>query len=487
MKTYLTFLPAILLLFCSSSFAQLPYQSVLPDRTSYYEQPGYLFENGNLVYAFRADSIIVVGSDVIYIPYKQLNNSVPFCLGPNMFGDRILITSGMDQFIVGDDTFSILRNPVLDKKSNFHRYADGSYITIRFDSLHTEDVLGEADSVRHFSLRLYDSSNKYIQSKWDNEFITISKFHGAVQFLNLVDDESVSAGTYTLVGLTNPDIGFHLATAREIFDFDVNDEFQYSYHNSSGLQPVSEEYTDKKLLEKVSSTNGDSVFYTWKRIIVSYHFVNGYRTDTIVTQDTIQEIIVFNELSAVGDLPFTISKSFLNQGELSIHYVYDNSFCGKNIAEQAGLYGYDSVSGCLQGIIYFNLPDRNSFASGLGLVSSYASDYPYNGTGLTFYKKAADSCGSRINFSLLTNVEVVNAGIKIQIYPNPATDQLHIEAPSIHNATVIILNLLGQVVLKQQFSDNASIEISTLPKGMYLINITDKKGNVVQKGKVVKE
>ncbi|MBA3649332.1 MAG: T9SS type A sorting domain-containing protein [Chitinophagales bacterium] len=77
--------------------------------------------------------------------------------------------------------------------------------------------------------------------------------------------------------------------------------------------------------------------------------------------------------------------------------------------------------------------------------------------------------------------------VQVSIYPNPATDQLHIEALNIHNATVTILNLFGQVVLKQQFSDNGSIDISFLPKGMYLINIRDERGNVLQKGKVVKE
>ncbi|MBA3649334.1 MAG: T9SS type A sorting domain-containing protein [Chitinophagales bacterium] len=75
----------------------------------------------------------------------------------------------------------------------------------------------------------------------------------------------------------------------------------------------------------------------------------------------------------------------------------------------------------------------------------------------------------------------------LKIYPNPATDQLHIEALNIHNAAITILNLFGQVVLQQEFSDNASIHISFLPKGMYLVNITDEKGDVKQQGKVVKE
>ncbi|MBA3649333.1 MAG: T9SS type A sorting domain-containing protein [Chitinophagales bacterium] len=86
-----------------------------------------------------------------------------------------------------------------------------------------------------------------------------------------------------------------------------------------------------------------------------------------------------------------------------------------------------------------------------------------------------------------TGISTMKIDQNIKFYPNPATDQLHIEASSIHNATVTISNLLGQVVLQQQFSDNASIDISTLPKGIYLVNIMDERGNVLQKGKVVKE
>ncbi|MBA3649874.1 MAG: T9SS type A sorting domain-containing protein [Chitinophagales bacterium] len=94
------------------------------------------------------------------------------------------------------------------------------------------------------------------------------------------------------------------------------------------------------------------------------------------------------------------------------------------------------------------------------------------------------------NIAQYTTVTNINGFVKCSgfyIYPNPATDQLHIEAPKIHNATVTLLNLFGQVVLQQQISDNATIDISTLARGMYLVNILDESGDVVQKGKVVKE
>ncbi|MBA3649315.1 MAG: T9SS type A sorting domain-containing protein [Chitinophagales bacterium] len=95
---------------------------------------------------------------------------------------------------------------------------------------------------------------------------------------------------------------------------------------------------------------------------------------------------------------------------------------------------------------------------------------------------------ARLENAIATSSPSITNNRTIKFYPNPAIDQLHIEAPNIHKATITILNLFGQVVLRQrQFSDNASFDISSLPKGMYLINIKDERGNILKTGKVVKE
>ncbi|MBA3649873.1 MAG: T9SS type A sorting domain-containing protein [Chitinophagales bacterium] len=101
---------------------------------------------------------------------------------------------------------------------------------------------------------------------------------------------------------------------------------------------------------------------------------------------------------------------------------------------------------------------------------------------------SGDFVSNVTEYTVTTNVNnVQKENQDVSFFTNPTLGQLHIEAPNIHNATVTILNLFGQVVLQQQFSDKASIDISNLPKGMYLVNITDERGNVVETEKIVKE
>ena len=58
---------------------------------------------------------------------------------------------------------------------------------------------------------------------------------------------------------------------------------------------------------------------------------------------------------------------------------------------------------------------------------------------------------------------------KIAIYPNPAHTSIHISTLSDANFNVEINNLLGDVILKK--SNQNAIDISSLPKGIYIISV----------------
>ncbi len=77
-------------------------------------------------------------------------------------------------------------------------------------------------------------------------------------------------------------------------------------------------------------------------------------------------------------------------------------------------------------------------------------------------------------------VETVNAAI----YPNPANNTLYVNTKE--NSNYQIVNLLGQSIQSGQLTNTLSkIDISSLPAGVYFINITN--GQAVQKVKFVKE
>lgn len=62
---------------------------------------------------------------------------------------------------------------------------------------------------------------------------------------------------------------------------------------------------------------------------------------------------------------------------------------------------------------------------------------------------------------------------KIEINPNPATDKLYIKLPENVSVKMQIYNTLGILMLQEELPDGISIiDISFLPKGLYLINFS---------------
>ena len=81
--------------------------------------------------------------------------------------------------------------------------------------------------------------------------------------------------------------------------------------------------------------------------------------------------------------------------------------------------------------------------------------------------------------NLLSNKEI--AFTEITIYPNPVKeDVLYILTKQEVNVT--IYNILGKSVLKRNINSSKNrIDISLLPKGMYILKITSKTGSITKK------
>jgi hypothetical protein len=58
---------------------------------------------------------------------------------------------------------------------------------------------------------------------------------------------------------------------------------------------------------------------------------------------------------------------------------------------------------------------------------------------------------------------------EIKIYPNPTSERIHISAPDINN--ILVTDILGQIVLKD--TTTKEIDLSSYPKGVYFVQITD--------------
>lgn len=72
---------------------------------------------------------------------------------------------------------------------------------------------------------------------------------------------------------------------------------------------------------------------------------------------------------------------------------------------------------------------------------------------------------------------------KVRIFPNPATDQLLIEANSLKIEAITIVNAMGQVVASEQKNAHLinTIQVSDLPAGIYSVRIISDQGIGEQK------
>lgn len=75
----------------------------------------------------------------------------------------------------------------------------------------------------------------------------------------------------------------------------------------------------------------------------------------------------------------------------------------------------------------------------------------------------------------------------LNIYPNPASDYLIVTLEQEVSGNISILNLVGNVIIDQPINAlSMRIDITSLPEGIYFLNIQSDTGRVVKKIKVQK-
>ena len=96
---------------------------------------------------------------------------------------------------------------------------------------------------------------------------------------------------------------------------------------------------------------------------------------------------------------------------------------------------------------------------------------------------AVDSSGS-----VLVGIEDLAANTHIALYPNPVTNELFVEADLQQNASFVAYNVVGKQVLNVAITDNLNtVNTADLANGMYVFQLIDEKGKVIQLGKFTVE
>ncbi len=129
------------------------------------------------------------------------------------------------------------------------------------------------------------------------------------------------------------------------------------------------------------------------------------------------------------------------------------------------------------------------------VVNSMGTIPDYNWTSLPvtshttkFQVNAGSAVVVKFNCQNVTSV-IDNSGKNkhvLNLYPNPASGKLTVITGTSEHSLFSIYNLQGQILLQQQVQQaKADIDVSELPKGVYILKLNCNSG--AETGKIIKE
>jgi hypothetical protein len=87
---------------------------------------------------------------------------------------------------------------------------------------------------------------------------------------------------------------------------------------------------------------------------------------------------------------------------------------------------------------------------------------------------------------------MIDHTLQVSVYPNPASDQLHIaiKEDGFRNASALITDLMGRVILQKGMTEGngvlqSTISLEGITSGLYMVVITSESGKVLDVEKVI--
>ena len=110
--------------------------------------------------------------------------------------------------------------------------------------------------------------------------------------------------------------------------------------------------------------------------------------------------------------------------------------------------------------------EETHFKYGIGIINYYYSDGEPNweSSSLPFYDMSGTSCGT-----LITTAENEIKPVALQLFPNPAYNELSVKGLQ-GSGTATLINALGQVVQINNLSQTSTtVDVSRIPAGVYRV------------------
>jgi len=471
----------ILLAICILTFQIVKgqnYQMVSSNSTSHFSYGGDAY-----IHSIKIDSSSVSGSDTILYNFRVISDNYSTeneCIDlkdTSWAGQKIIIRpDGYNIFFnKNSDSIKVNTTAILNETWILYKFSNGDYIEASIANITFENLFGFNDSVKTILLQVKNSLAVNVNHVISGKEIKISKMLG-VQLFYDVFDFPANINAYTLIGISKVSTGFLNITAKEVFDFDVGDEFHFSYVLSYLSTFYINEQTKMNILSKSISLNGDTVNYNYAYLEVRNYvdYQNSTTTNTI-TQDTLSLQIILTQSSYLDKLTYEVvgstdvTKLFKNnsynsrtQKIIESKYIYFDGSCYRYIHTDP----CDNYSLYIEGIGGpFWDKDGCSFSN---------SDHYYP----VYFKKGTEDWGTPIDFDSLTSIQIKESNkLSVSVFPVPFQDILIIEYGISGTITYRLYNLLGENLSAGIFT-NGRIVINTaeVPSGFYFVEVRNIEG-----------
>jgi len=299
-----------------------------------------------------------------------------------------------------------------------------------------------------------------------------------LSYTGFANNETSSALT------TLPSIVTTATTASSAGDYDITVGTEGAATNYN-IQPVNGKLTVTKAL---LSATADSKTKTYGEanpaFTVSYSgFVNSETSSVVTTAPSVTTTAT--ESSSVGDYDLTVGTN----GVATNYSIVPATTLGKLTINKANLTAKTddqtkkhgdanpvftiTYTGFVNGDTKASITEPTALCT--ATTSSAVGTYPItlSGGSATNYNITLSSTNGTLTVTPGTGVADAKAA-EILIYPNPASSVFSVVRKTSIPETLVILDARGQIIMEKNLtSDKTSVDISNLPKGMYVIKLQD--------------
>jgi hypothetical protein len=399
MKKYILTTVAILIIFSGS--AQI-YENICTAGET-------LFSHGQELKGFRYDSILQFGNtDTLFFSFAAARDTSGSCLdttGGSVLGRQVIrYADGWFAFFnYQHDTIFVNTQAVVDDTWKFLSLPEMAYLEARVTGMSIDSFAGVTDSVKVITLQAKDSTGQNISHIFNSKEIRLSKHYG---FTKVYDLYQVPRDTiaYLLTGKSQPMVGLQEATVKDIYDFNIGDEFHFTGHEET-LMSYTYVYNWKEIwtiLDKITTGSTDTVKYVIHKCRKTARYDNSWPQEVtyITTDSTVMQSYFFPQLAILPEFTkfpdeylmgennnYQASKDYwhtsqYNQRMLKGHYITGGT--GTNQCYQYVVIGYR----------------YNEYTKGLGMTKGFQycnlyGSYNYDHH-LVYYKKGQETWGTPV-------------------------------------------------------------------------------------------